>query len=84
MGYLRFVNFTGDFSASYLDAGATGPAVQVTTGITFAPDVTDYDLGGAEVVLYDVTFDNMDIYYTFAVDSGSGPVADSDVHVVPD
>ena len=28
MGYLRFVNFTGEFSASYQDAGATGPAVQ--------------------------------------------------------
>ena len=84
MGYLRFVNLTGEFNASYLDAGASGPAVQTTTGITFTPDVSDYDLSGAQVTQSSVSFDGMDIYYTFVYDYGSGLVPQPSVYIFPD
>ena len=80
MGYLRFVNFTGSFSASYQDAGATGPRRSGDRRHhLLRPGVSDYNLGGAEVILCAETFDGSDSYYTFVV----GGVPQSEVHVVP-
>jgi len=72
--YLQFVNFTGDFSASYQDTEATGPAVLAVSGITFTPDIGDYDVNGA--VIGTSTMESTD-YYTFLVDS----TPQSSVHV---
>ena len=70
---MSFSDFTGEFTASYLDPEALGPAVQTTSGIFFYPSVDDYDLGGTEVAVSDVLFGGMAGYYTFVDANGDGP-----------